>query len=854
MPKIFVYIFKWLFVNNHPEAMIGDIDEEYLERCADKGKLAAFFWLVKQVVISIPLHFSNSLFWGVAMFKNYLKIGYRNLIKEKLISIISISGLGIGFAAAGLILIYIHLETSFDKFFDNSERIYRLYTQTSDADGNDSGYGVVIGGITPALLELADVESVTSLYNLRGSEMKIGSERYTDLRILSADSCLFDVFNYKVINGDVEKVMKDPSVTVITESMALKFWGTTDVLGQNIEFSSNFFVDRTYRIAAVIEDIPNNSHLRFDILCSHYSQPILEKFGGDEFLTYFKLKELSEPELSLGVINEACEEVNKPRREGGYKGHTGIIPIEDIHLKGSSLFRGFSGEGDLVFLYILAIVGIAILFIAILNFVNLLTAKFQNRFNEIAVRKVVGAQRNSILAQFISEATLIAFVSFIISLIVILLTLSNFGKLIDRNLDVYYKSFHWIAIGILALSLLVAFSSAIFPALRISRMKCVNILKNKSGGGKINRLLPATVIVQFAIVITLIVSITVIYSQIKFLKQQDLGFDSEQQVYFSFADSEKYISLKNKLEENSDIISVAASQSIPGKGRSGQLGKITGVIGGNIGFSENRVQPGYIETYGMKLLAGRAFQKNSQSDRETVILNEKFVKMMNLSPEEALERELEYNGRKMRIIGVIKDFHYSSFENNIEPLALSNYSDRIVTITAKINSANVKETLNFIEETAKEFSPGFVFDYSFIDELFGEMYRNDEINNMLLIYSALLSISLSVMGLFAVTMFAVSKRTKEIGIRKVLGGSVSGINILLLKDYLVWVLISNIIAWPIAHYLLTSWLQDFTVRIDLHLGFYILAGITALFIAMLTVIFITTSAAMNNPVDNLRYE
>ncbi|MGD8782526.1 MAG: ABC transporter permease [Ignavibacteria bacterium] len=854
MPQFFINIINFLLVNNHPEAIIGDTEEEYLSRLSGKGKLHALIWLIAQIIILIPLHYTNSLHWSIAMFKNYFKIGYRNLIKEKLISIISMAGLGIGIAVAGLIIIYVHFETSYDKFFDDSDKIYKVYSKFDNPKGNVRGWDIVIGALTPALREIPEIESAARLYKLHGTDVKTDDERFNNLNIYTADSGFFDVFSYQSIAGNIKNTLMNPSSAIITKDIALKLWGNTDVIGNNLQLLSNAFENRIYNIEAVIENPPANSHLTFDILLSHYSQPMLEKFGGDEFLTYFKITNTANPEMTLKLVSEIFEKVNEPRRAGGYEGHAGIIPLEDIHLKASSLFYSDSGKGSLVFVYILSIVTLAILFIAILNFVNLLAAKFQNRFNEIGVRKVVGASRNSILLQFVSEAVLIAGISSIISLIIIFLSMKEFGLLVDRKLDIYYNSFFWIICGIFLLSTFTAITSAVFPALRISTIKCVNILKSKSGGGKVNRLLPMTVMIQFAVVIMLISSVTVIYTQVEYMKNHELGFNPEQLVYFKFTDSKKYEAVKNQLEQYPDIISVTASQSIPGFGRSGQLGKIQGVEGENISFNENRIQTEYIKTFGMKLIAGREFKKELGSDRESVILNEKFVKTMNLTPEEALERNLEWHGTQSPIIGVVADYNYSSFEQNIAPLALSNYTDRIQCITVRVSSGNIKNTLTNIEKTVKQFSPGLIFDYSFVDEIFEQMYRDIETNNTLLVYSALLAIVLSVMGLFAVTLFAVLRRTKEIGVRKILGGSVTKINILLLKDYLVWVLISNIIAWPIAHYALSSWLQNFVIKIDLHLGYYLLAGVVALFIAVITVIYITTRAALHNPVENLRYE
>ena len=853
MPKIFLHIINLLLVNNHPDSIIGDTEEEYIERASNKGHIYAMLWLVGQIIFLVPLHFSNSFYWSAAMLKNYFKIGFRNLIKEKLISIISIAGLGIGIAAAGLIMIYVHFETSYDNFFTGSERIYRMYT-TEGSSSNNIGYGVVLGALTPVLKKMPDVESATSIYNLNGAYIKIGDKRFDKINIFFADSNFFEVLDYEITIGSAENSLSNPSSAIITESTAIRFWGTLDVVGNDLEFQNNFLESKTYRIAAVIKDTPLNSHLEFNILLSHYSQPMLDEFGGDEFLTYFKLNSFADHEPVLQIVSDAFEKVNEPRREYGYEGHAGIIPIEDINLKGASLFRGNSGKGDLDFVIILSIVAAVILLIAVLNFINLLSAKFQNRFNEIAVRKVVGANRNSIVIQFISEAVLIACISSTISIVILLLTLTEFGVLVDRKLDIYFSSFHWIIGGVFLISTFAAVAAAIFPALRVANLKCVNILKNKSGGARINRLIPLTVTVQFAVVIILISSIAVIYSQVEFMKNQKLGFDPEQLVYFNFTDSDKFDLVKSKLEQLPDVISVTGSQSIPGFGTSGQLGKIKGVVTDNIPFNENRIQTDFIKTFGMKLLVGREFNKDLQSDRESVILNEKFVKIMNLMPEEALERKLERNGIDFQIIGVVADFNYASFEQNIAPLTLSNYSDRINIITAKIKTNSIKNTLNDIEKTVKESIPDFIFDYSFVDEIFGEMYKDVEINNTLLFLAALLAIALSVMGLFAVTLFAVLRRTKEIGIRKVLGSSVSKINLLLLKDYIKWVVISNIIALPAAHYLLSEWLQNYTVRIDLNLGYYLFAGFSAMTIAFITVIYITSKAALANPVKNLRYE
>jgi putative ABC transport system permease protein len=535
--------------------------------------------------------------------------------------------------------------------------------------------------------------------------------------------------------------------------------------------------------------------------------------------------------------------------------HT-LQPLADIHLHSGKLDYDSAELGSIQYIYIFSILAAFILIIAIFNYVSLFTAKSESRAKEVGIRKVSGAFRHAIVKQFIGESVIISFISFLIAMFLVEAFLPHFGNLVSRKIVFSYaQSFELIGL-FLFISLFVGFFSGIYPALFISRFNPVAILKGTFTGKKNKFLNILLVVVQFSIAIALISSLFVLYTQVSYMKNKNMGFDKEQLVVFSNFTGKivsNYESLKGELLSNPDIISVTASQSIPGISRSGMNIRLPEwPLEEAIPLKENRVQDDYVKTMGFELIEGSDFSDRLASDSAAFILNEAAARLLNL--DDPIGKEIIVWLHKGRIKGIIKDFHFTSLHEKIEPLVFSHYSNRFHNISIRIKAGRIPEGLKYAQGIFSKFDADYTQNYTFLDDMFDSMYRNEEKSNKLIFLASLLAILISVMGLLALTSFVVARRTKEIGIRKALGSNVGLILVLLNKDILKWVFISSLIGIPASYLFMKKWLLNFAYRIDLNIGFFLLALFIAILIAVVTITVQSFKTANKNPTESLRYE
>lgn len=821
------------------------------------------------------------------MFKNYFKIALRNLLKNKSYTFINIFGLALGIACCVLILLFVRDELSYDRFHRNGERIYRVITEMN-FPGKELTIATTPPPMAPALLtDFPEIQKVVRFRKAPKILLSYEEKRQYESEVFFADSSLFGLMNFPLLKGDPATALADPFSMVITEETARRYFGDSDPLGKIIRYENKY----DFKITGILKNIPQNSHIRFDFLGSYAS---LSEIEVENFNIWQRITDVYTYILLPGKSSAAELEKKFPGMVKKYLGEVGeniadmikfhLQPLGDIHLH-SDLGNEVAENGSAAYVYIFATIAIFVLLIACINFMNLATARAMDRAKEVGMRKVLGAYRLQLIKQFLGESVLMAFLALILAGCMVELALPFFNTVSGKTLAIDYRSDILMLLILPAIALLTGLLSGSYPALVLSGYKPVLVLKGASlhtlmsrkseGLWRLN-LRRALVIFQFAISIALIAGSVIIYNQLQYFKNRPVGFDREQIVVIPARDPDfagRYEVLKNQVKQNPGVINASALAVTPGKN---QATMSTFVIEGESGEEEIQMfflpaDYDFLRTFGIELIAGRDFSREFGSDAvEAFILNESAVKRfgwrLNDSGESgALDADSPigkkiYRGTRQgtnqegRVVGVVKDFNMFSLQEEIDPFIFLIDPAFFQFLAVKISSQNVSATLGALEENWREFYPDEPFEYSFVDEDFESHYRSEEKFSKIFLSFTGLAILIACLGLFGLVSFTVQKARKEIGVRKVLGASVSNIVVLMSKDFVRLVVIANIIAWPAAYYAMNTWLQDFAFRINIGIGTFLLAGGAALLIALLTVSFQAVRAALSNPVDALRYE
>ncbi|MDH5383968.1 MAG: ABC transporter permease [Candidatus Aminicenantes bacterium] len=803
------------------------------------------------------------------MVKNYLKVAIRNILKHKGFSIINIVGLAIGIACSILILIFVAHELSYDKFHEKADRTYRIAVRASVGDTKIRQTYSSSATFKKLLEDFPEIEVGVKFLNLGRTPVKLGEITFYESRFFALDSTFFDVFTFPLIHGNPKTALSEPNSMVVSKNTALKYFGSTDAVGKILRSDFSYgpgSVD--FEITGVSENVPDNSHFHYDLLVSSSTFPTFINDPGwssNNFITYVVLKEGTTAEW----FNERLKEFTR-RYMGGERFDAWVAkgnfweyflqPLTKIHLN-SDLNGEFEANGNETYVYIFSAISIIILLIACINFMNLSTAKSSLRAKEVGMRKVVGSGRGGLVFQFLSESVLLSFISLTIGMVLVIILLPLYKNLIGRQLEIHYFD-NLVAIpSLLALGLIVGVISGSYPAFFLSSFKPITALKGMTirskGGSWLRNIL---VIFQFMISIFLIIGTLAVNQQLKFFQNKKLGFDKEQVLVIRNpgALGNNITPFKEALRKYSSIIDVSGSNTLPGKSFS------------NIGFGAEGVDKSFtlnlcvcdydfLETLKLELAQGRFFSRDFVTDSHAAVLNEKAVELLGW--DDPIGKKINNWARNrgdFTVIGVIKDYHYESLHQEIRPQALflsdGYYTNVESYISVRLNTENISETIGYVENTWKDFAPNKPFEYSFLDEDYDNLYMNEQQTRKLFSIFSFLAIFIACLGLFGLASFIADRRTKEIGIRKVLGASVPGIVQILNKHFVKWVFIANLIAWPIAWFIMNRWLQNFAYRIELSWWMFVLAAVLALVIALITVSFQTVKAALRNPVDSLRYE
>lgn len=803
------------------------------------------------------------------MVKNYIKIALRNITKHRGFSMINISGLAIGIACSILIWIFVAHELSYDTFHAKADRIYRVAVRASIGDTKIHQTYSSSETFRKLLEDFPEIEVGVKFLNLGRTPIVLGDKTFFESRFFAVDATFFDVFTFPLIQGDPKTALKNPNSLVISKDTALKYFGTTDAVGKIL--TADFSYDPgsvNFEITGVSENVPPNSHFHYDLLASSETFPTYINDTGwtsNNFITYVVLKEGTTAEW----FNERLKEFTRKHMGAEQfdawvaKGNSWeyyLQPLTKIHLT-SDLNGEFEANGNETYVYIFSVLSVIVLLIACINFMNLSTAKSSLRAKEVGMRKVVGSGRSKLVFQFLSESVLLSYIALAIGVLIAVILLPLSKNLMGRSIDIQYFNKLSVILMLLALGIIVGVISGSYPAFFLSSFKPIAALKGSKTSAKSGSWLRNTlVIVQFTISIFLIIGTLVVNQQLKFFQNKKLGFDKEQVLVISNPGSlgDKTIPFKEELRKQSHIINVAGSTTLPGKDFS-NIG--FGAEGMDEGFTLNLCICDYdfLDTLKLELAQGRFFSRDFPTDSQAVVLNEKAVKLLGW--DDPIGKRIN-NWSKNRgdfvVIGVIKDYHYESLHQEIRPQALflsTGYYTRVENfISVRLDTESISETISRIESAWKSFAPQTPFQYSFLDKDYENLYANERQTRQLFSIFAFLAIFIACLGLFGLASFIADQKTKEIGIRKVLGASVIKIVRNLNKSFLKWVLMANLIAWPVAWYAMNRWLENFAYRIGLSWWMFVLAAVLAVVIALITVSFQTVKAALKNPVDSLRYE
>ncbi|MCP4631621.1 MAG: FtsX-like permease family protein [candidate division Zixibacteria bacterium] len=789
------------------------------------------------------------------MFANYIKIALRNITRNKIFSLINIAGLAVGMAVCILILLWVQDELSFDRFHKNSGQLYRVVMDLQYPTGHlkISSTAVPLG---PGLVEgYPEIEGFVRVDMDRNASIKYGEKNISIKNLVFADPSIFELFSFPLLHGNPDKVLAEKSAAVITQDLSIRCFGNGDPIGEVISINEEDFI-----VMGVLENIPHNSHLQFDCLLPFHAKvdlsgPAINNWGQCSYYTYVLLS----PNASFTELNQKISDFRIKHLPSSI-GTLSLQPITGIHLY-NDYEDWLGGQGDIKYVYMFSALALLILIIACANFTNLSTAHAGIRAKEIGVRKVIGGRRTDLIKQFLGESIIISFISLVVALVLVEAFLPLFNYWSSKSLEIDYFNNTDIIIGLISITLFTGIISGSYPAIYLSSLRPEKILKGVGLTGlKSSTFRKILVVVQFSLSILLIFSTIMIHKQLKYISNAELGFNKDCLLYMQ-VDKElmdKSEAFKDKLNQNSNIIGVSegfppispnfATHIVDWEGKEEDTEvEMHGLL----------VSYDYVELLNMEVIMGRSFSRDHPSDQDNAyIINESAAGLMGL--ESPIGKRFAIWGNDGTIIGIVKDFHCGSLREKINPIILtmnqSAHPPRCRYICIRIKSENISNTIGYIGDGWKDIFPGIPFKYNFLDETIDNFYKVEMRIEKLFISFTFLAVFLSCLGLFGLASFMTEQRTKEICIRKILGAPVSDIIIMLTKEYSKWVLLANVIAWPIAYYFINKWLQNFAYHADISFWIFVISGTLALGMAIITVSFQAIKAAVANPVESLRYE
>jgi putative ABC transport system permease protein len=811
------------------------------------------------------------------MLLNYFKVALRSIFRDKLTTFINVTGLAIAMACCLLIYSYISDELVYDRYHENADQIYRVTRNFLSPDGTVSlhlghvapPFGPLLKNDFPDMKEVARTIQFNTLFSLEeNGERKLSfEERNTYI----AEPAIFRIFSIPVLSGSGEKALARPLCVMLSDKMALKYFNSTDIVGKRLRADNAFDLE----ITGVFESFPDQSHWHPDFLVSFstlnddriYGRKQLEtNWGNNSFATYVLVNDqfdLTKTESEFPAfldrhMGAMSAENNAPLPSTWT--HIYLQPLTDIHLY-SHLDSEVESNGDIKNVYIMGVIGLFIILIACFNFINLSTARATKRAKEVGLRKVVGAYKNQLIIQFLSESVLMALLSLIAAMGAVSMAMNWLNEFTGKSLQLNLLGHAYSTTLIVAATVFIGAVAGIYPAFVIAGFKPSLILKGQGlsrGKGSIRK---ALVVAQFAISIVLIIATMITFRQLNFMNTRDLGYAKDQIVTLPFYGDElgnRYDAFRNELLRSAAIGNVTRASIIP-TGRlldsqGSQVQKGDTMAATDVVIKDVRIDHDFFDTYGIPIVSGRNFSKEIQSDDSLgFILNEAAVRMIGWTNQEAVDKVFQNGGVKGQVIGVVKDFHFESLHESIVPIVF-HLQPRYRRLSVSISGTDMQAGLKDLEKVWKEFLPEWPFEYQFLSDRYRQLYNTEQKQSQLFVIFSALAILIASLGLFGLTTFNTLQRVKEIGIRKVLGASVTSILRLLSEEIVLLILVANLLAWPVAWYLMGKWLNGFAYRINIGPGVFFLAAMGAITLALITVSAQTIRAAMTNPAHTLRSE
>jgi len=819
------------------------------------------------------------------MLKNYVTISLRNLKKHRFYTFINVSGLSIGIASCLIIMLYVINELSYDKHYKNASRIYRVNCEIKFG-GNHWKLAVGPAPLAAALInDYPEVEEVVR-FRSRGSYLvkkEGGTTSFKEHNVNRTDSTFFKVFSVPVLEGDANSALSEPNSVAISKKIAEKYYPEGNARGKTLILDNTLPV----KITAIFNDMPQTGHFQFDILVSMTGneEALSTNFLSNNFNTYILLKEGANPKALEAKFPGMVEKyigpqaatvlggeftMEKFRASGNILQYT-LMPMTNIHLH-SDLTSEFQANGDITYVYLFSAIALFILVIACINFMNLSTARSSNRAKEVGIRKVMGSFRSHLIRQFLSESVLLSVFSFVLSIAIAYLFLPTFNNLSQKSLQLPFES-PLFYLTLLVSSLVVGLMAGLYPSFFLSAFKPVNVLKgNLALGMKSGVIRSSLVVFQFVISILLIIGTFTVKRQLNYIQNKKIGFEKDQVIVIqdAYALGDNLQSFKSENLRNSFILSGTISGYLPVSGtwRNDNTFWPEGTQPTEenmVGLQNWTVDHDYLKTLGMKIKTGRFFSEEFPSDSSAIVMNEAAVKQFNLGNDPLGKKISTFSGnnpdgspdlnsiRSYTVVGVVENFHFESLKQNISPLAFFLDSSN-GSVAFRFQAVNTQDVIHSIESSWAKLAPGQPFQYSFLDEDFGRMYSSEQRLGRIFVVFAGLAIVIACLGLFALTSFTAEQRTKEIGIRKVLGASVTSIVVLLSKEFGKLIIIAFIIASPLAWYAVTWWLKGYIYKVEVGFLVYLLAGLLSFAVAWITMGYQSIKAATSNPINSLRSE
>ncbi len=807
------------------------------------------------------------------MLTNFIRIAVRNLKKYKSFSIINITGLAVGIASCIFIFLYVQNELSYDKFYKNADQIYRvtLHAVINNAEFNAAVTSAPLG--EELYHDYPEVLNYTRVRNFGYPVVRYKDKVFSEKRFFFADSTFFKVFQIPFIEGNPNSALSQPNSVVITESAAKKYFGNVNPVGKILNTDNK----RNYLITGVVKGLPANSHFHFDFLgsMSSYSQSRDHNWISNNYYTYILLRKGTDVKSLDNDLKNVVEKYVAPQiaqaigvgwgkmQSMGNKWEYRLQPLTSIHLH-SHLEGEMEPNGDITYVYIFSAIAVLILLIACINFMNLSTARSERRAKEVGIRKTLGSNKAQLVKQFFMESIIMSFIAVAVSLFLVAIFLPLFNNVSAQNIKLNLLSNIYTIPLLFGFAVFVGLLAGSYPAFYLSGFTPSYILKkdNKKSSRK-SILRSVLVIFQFSVSIILFIGTFVIYNQMSYIHNKKLGFDKEHVIIISRTDDigNQIQSFKNQLLSDSQIINVSNSDAVPGKRFSSTGCKIQGMAG-----SQTRIlnflttDYNFINTYKIKMADGRYFSKDHPSDTSAVVINQAAVSAFGIK--NPVGKDLvaivgvQNQQRAYKIIGVTKDFNYESLHQKVRPLAILLFSNNEFGgfVSVRVAAGNYPATIEFMKKTWENFVGKEAFHYNFFDQDLAHLYAAEQRTGEIASIFSFLAIFIACLGLLGLAAYVTEQRTKEIGIRKILGAKISEIIFMLTKEFTKWVLIANIIAWPIAYFFMKDWLQNFAYRTKMNFWIFILAGVSALLISIITVSYQAVKAAVANPVKSLRYE